>query len=154
MKPSKALGVVILVLQLASVLAFGLAVHAMVDVSMNMAQSEALVIEMEMDEASGQAVVRTAANPRNGGLLGLDIEISLGITDDEDNFLASDSTQLHLEPGEEKALALALQLPVWEIQERMFRGEEVFLDLELKFRTLYDLVSVKNVMKLPLGEQR
>jgi hypothetical protein len=154
MKPSKALGVVILVLQLASVLAFGLAVHAMVDVSMNMAQSEALVIEMEMDEASGQAVVRTAANPRNGGLLGLDIEISLGITDDEDNFLASDSTQLHLEPGEEKALALAIQLPVWEIQERMFRGEEVFLDLELKFRTLYDLVSVKNVMKLPLGEQR
>jgi len=154
MKPSKALGVVILVLQLASVLAFGLAVHAMVDVSMNMAQSEALVIEMEMDEASGQAVVRTAANPRNGGLLGLDIEISLGITDDDDNFLASDSTQLHLEPGEEKALALALQLPVWVIQERIFRGEEVFLDLELKFRTLYDLVSVKNVMKLPLGEQR
>ena len=154
MKPSKALGAVILVLQLASVLAFGLAVHAMVDVSMNMAQSEALVIEMEMDEASGQAVVRTAANPRNGGLLGLDIEISLGVTDDEDNFLASDSTQLHLEPGEEKALTLALQLPVWEIQERMFRGEEVFLDLELKFRTLYDLVSVKNVMKLPLGEQR
>jgi hypothetical protein len=154
MKPSKALGVVILVLQLASVLAFGLAVHAMVDVSMNMAQSEALVIEMEMDEASGQAVVRTAANPRNGGLLGLDIEISLGITDYEDNFLASNSTQLHLEPGEEKAMALALQLPVWEIQERMFRGEDVFLDLELKFRTLYDLVSVKNVMKLPLGEQR
>jgi hypothetical protein len=154
MKPSKALGVVILVLQLASVLAFGLAVHAMVDVSMNMAQSESLVIEMELDEASGFAVVRTAANPRNGGLLGLDIEISLGITDDEDNFLSSDSTQLHLEPGEQKALALNLQLPIWEIQEKLFRGEEVFLDLEFKLRTLYDLVSVKNVMKLPLGDQR
>jgi hypothetical protein len=154
MKPSKALGVVILVLQLASVLAFSLAVHTMVDVSMNMAQSEALVIEMEMDEASGLAVVRTAANPKNGGLLGLDIEIGLGITDNDDNFLSSDSTQLHLEPGEQKALALSLQIPVLEIQERMFRGEEVFLDLELKFRTLYDLVSVKNVMKLPLGEQQ
>jgi hypothetical protein len=109
---------------------------------------------MEMDEDSGLAVVRTAANPKNGGLLGLDIEIGLGITDNDDNFLSSDSTQLHLEPGEQKALALSLQIPVLEIQERMFRGEEVFLDLELKFRTLYDLVSVKNVMKLPLGEQQ
>jgi hypothetical protein len=154
MKPSKALGVVILVLQLASVLAFGLAVHAMVDVSMNMASAGSLVIEMEVDEASGLAVVRTAASPRNGGYLGLDIEVSLGITDDEDNFLSSDSTQLHLEPGEQKALALNLQLPAWEIQERMFRGEMVFLNLELKLRTLYDLVSVKNAMRLPLGEQR
>jgi hypothetical protein len=150
MRASRSFSIAILIFQLSSIIAFGLSIHTIIDVSMNMASRENLLIEVIMDENLGIAKIRTEATARNDGLLGINIRVDLDVRDEHNNILASDKQFIHLDPGEERHLALSISAPVSEIQRLMSLNSKVFLNLDMGLRTLYDLVGVSNSMRVPL----
>ena len=106
---------------------------------------------MVMDESTGVGELRIEISPMNSGYLGVDLALDVGVLDEDDNYVAWNSTFVHLDAGERKNLMLSLHLPAAKLLEMMLEGRSSFLEVTLNMRTFNDLVGVSNTLRVEGG---
>jgi len=82
LKPVKVLGVVISMIQLASVLAFVLSIYTLTMVLQSSISGEGLAMELTVDESTGRGLLQLELNPSNPGLLDTDLSLELNLLAD------------------------------------------------------------------------
>jgi len=137
-------------LQLAGMIAFALSFHTIFTVFSNAVSGEAFNMEMTVDQSKGTGTLMLSANPRNDGLLGVDLSIELSVVDEDGEYLATNSTSGYIGAGGQQPIVLSLTMPADEIQG--LQEEEVFLQIALDVRTLENLVGISNTFRLQGGE--
>jgi hypothetical protein len=138
-------GVVVAVVQLASMIAFGASMYTILVVASSTASGDATAISVKIDEATGVGVLRFDAATRNEGLLGVNVKIGVYAFDVKGERFADNSTSVHLEVGQEEPVSLTLRLPAGLIR-RMLNGDGDCFEVTVELRTLNDLVGASNTI--------
>jgi len=147
LKASKALGLIIAVVQLVGTAAFALGVHTMIGVSGSAFPQG----EQEIQPQPGDPVViPLTLHPRNEGFLEAKLTVSLSLVVDGDNFLATDSATVTLPPGSTQAVELELSIPLAQFQQHM-GSSDVSWVADVQVTTLFGLISFSNTMTVTGG---
>lgn len=145
MRAVRVFGVVVAVVQLASMIAFGASMYTILVVASSTASGDATAISVKIDEATGVGVLRFDAATRNEGLLGVNVKIGVYAFDVKGERFADNSTSVHLEVGQEEPVSLTLRLPAGLIR-RMLNGDGDCFEVTVELRTLNDLVGASNTI--------
>jgi hypothetical protein len=151
LKAVKVFGILILAVQLTSFVAFTLSFHTVFAVAQSIVSGDTLSYNMVMDESTGVGELRIEISPMNSGYLGVDLALDVGVLDKDDNYIAWNSTFVHLDAGERKPLMLSLHLPATKLLEMMLDGRSGFLEVTLNMRTFNDLVGISNTLRVEGG---
>lgn len=152
MKSSKALGILLLVIQVAGMLAFVVSVHTIFAVMRSVVPNGGQVIPVEIDENTGIAKLTFTMSPGNGGFIGASLSVQVGIVAPGDQYLAMNSTKLYLNPGSRKSLEMTLKVPVERFNEYA-AGSGTSLEVQTGVRTLQDLVGFSTTIRAKGGGQ-
>ena len=151
MKAVRALGVLVIAVQLVSFVAFALSFSTVFAVVKNISSPDVVSLEMVTDESTGSGELRLEADPRNGGYLGVELTLELSVLDEDDNYIGRNSTLVRLDAGERKTVTLCLHIPADVMQEMTNGGKKSFLEITLRMRTLFNLVGVSNTLRVEGG---
>ena len=154
MRAARVFGLLVLLVQVSSVLAFGLSVYTIFNVASSTASEGAIGLELTIDRSTGIGVLRLRATPRNAGPLGVDLAIGVGAIDDSGVYITRNSTSMHLDAGEGKPVSLSLRIPGDLMQEMTLKGVEGYFEVTFDIRTLNKMVGVLNTMRIQAGEPR
>jgi hypothetical protein len=143
-------GVVVAVVQLASMIAFSVSMYTIFAAASSMASGDSMAMELTLDEAAGVGALRLDAVARNGGLLGVNLAVGVSALDEAGESLARNSTSVHLEAGEGRTVSVSLSLPLG-VMRRITVERRGCLEVTMDLRTLNDLVSVSNTMTVREG---
>jgi hypothetical protein len=149
----RVLGVVVVAVQLASMIAFGASMYTILLAASSMASGDSMAMVLTLDEAVGVGVLRLDAVARNGGLLGVNLDLGVSALDEAGEPLARNSTSVHLGAGEGRAVSLSLSLP-FGVMRRITVERRGRLEVTMDLRTLNDLVGVSNTMTVREGGSR
>jgi hypothetical protein len=152
LKSSKALGILLLVIQVAGMLAFVVSVHTIFAVMRSVMPNGGQVIPVEIDENTGMAKLTFTMSPGNGGFIGASLSVQVGIVAPGDQYLAMNSTKLYLNPGSRKSLEMTLKVPVERFNEYA-AGSGTSLEVQTGVRTLQDLVGFSTTIRAKGGGQ-
>jgi hypothetical protein len=150
LKPAKVLGVIISIIQLASVLAFVLSMYTVTTVLQSSISGEGLSMELTVDESTGRGLLQLELNPSNPGLLDTDLSLELNLLVDGEK-IAGDSSSVSLAAGSQETLSLNLMVEAAEMERIISQGLETSMEVTIGLRTLYDLVGISNTIELPGG---
>ena len=150
MKPVKVLGVVISMIQLASVLAFVLSIYTLTMVLQSSISGEGLAMELTVDESTGRGLLQLELNPSNPGLLDTDLSLELNLLADGEK-ITGDSSSVSIAAGSQEALSLNLMVEADEMERIISQGLETSMEVTIGLRTLYDLVGISNTIELQGG---
>ena len=139
MKSSKALGLILLVIQVAVMVAFVVSVHAIFMVLRSTGPEGSQEIPVEIDQNTGIAKLTFTMSPANGGLIGASLSIQVGILAPDGQYIAVNSTRLYLDPGSRRSLVITLKVPIDAING-YYAGGGTSLEVQTGVRTLQDLV--------------
>lgn len=153
MRAVRVLGVVVVAVQLASMIAFGASMYTILLAASSMASGDSMAMVLTLDEAVGVGVLRLDAVARNGGLLGVNLDLGVSALDEAGEPLARNSTSVHLGAGEGRAVSLSLSLP-FGVMRRITVERRGRLEVTMDLRTLNDLVGVSNTMTVREGGSR
>jgi hypothetical protein len=145
LKAVKVFGVLVVVVQLASMITFGASMYTLLMVASSTASGEAMAIRVTFDETTGVGLLRLDAKTRNEGLLGVDLAVAIYALNDEGAHFLRNSTSVHLGVGEEEPVSLALRLPEGLVR-RMLDGEGDCFEVTVDLRTLNNMVGTSNTM--------
>ena len=152
MKAVNVIKVALVVVQLVSVAAFGLSLYTITSVLNTSLSDSGMATEMTFDEVTGSGLLEISLTPVNGGLLAVDLSVELSTVDSDGDYIARDSFDVHLEPGDISPQTLSLVIPSSEVQRMMEEGRGSDLEIVLDLRTLYDLVGISNTLTIEGGE--
>lgn len=152
MKTSKTLGIVVAIVQLASLAAFGLSLHTLASVLTTTLSQQNMEMEMTIDEATGTGQLQLNIVAGNQGLLPADLTLEVSVIDPDGVRYASDSSVAHLESGAEEPLSLTLHIPSSEVEKMMTEGRGGDLEIVVTLRTLYNLAGFTNTLRVEGGE--
>lgn len=150
MKASKAIRVLITVLQLAGLIVFFLSFHTLYSVLSSTVAGESFEVELVIDHSTGAGILTLNAHPRNEGFLGADLSISLAVVVADSGEITRDSTSGHIGAGGERSFILGLTLPSEKVQAFQ-KDSDVQIEVAIEIRTLEDLVGISNTMRLRGG---
>lgn len=150
MKPVKVLGVVISMIQLASVLAFVLSIYTVTMVLQSSISGEGLAMELTVDESTGRGLLQLELNPSNPGLLDTDLSLELNLLADGEK-ITGDSSSVSIAAGSQEALSLNLMVEADDMERIISQGLETSMEVTIGLRTLYDLVGISNTIELQGG---
>ncbi len=150
MKPVKVLGVVISMIQLASVLAFVLSIYTVTMVLQSSISGEGLAMELTVDESTGRGLLQLELNPSNPGLLDTDLSLELNLLADGEK-ITGDSSSVSIAAGSQEALSLNLMVEAADMERIISQGLETSMEVTIGLRTLYDLVGISNTIELQGG---
>lgn len=150
MKPAKVLGVVISMIQLASVLAFVLSIYTVTMVLQSSISGEGLAMELTVDESTGRGLLQLELNPSNPGLLDTDLSLELNLLADGEK-ITGDSSSVSIAAGSQETLSLNLMVEAADMERIISQGLETSMEVTIGLRTLYDLVGISNTIELPGG---
>lgn len=150
MKPAKVLGVIISIIQLASVLAFVLSIYTVTTVLQSSISGERLAMELTVDESTGRGLLQLELNPSNPGFLDTDLSLELNLLADGEK-IAGDSSSVSLAAGSQETLSLNLMIEAADMERIISQGLETSMEVTIGLRTLYDLVGISNTIELPGG---
>lgn len=153
MRASKILGLIVMVSQLAGIILFAVSTYSLITVVESSVTTEAGGIEATIDEATGRVRLSLTATPTNPGYLGVDLSVSLGLIDENGQYLAVNSTSLHLDPGEARLLNLQLSAALSEVIDYFDGSKEGFIEMKVDVRTLNNLVGFSNTLRVRGGQQ-
>ncbi len=145
MRAVRAFGLVMLAIQLASMIAFGASMYTIIAVASSTASEDSMAMELTLDEATGIGVLRLEAMAHNGGLLGVNLAVGVGALDEAGETLARNSTSVHIEAGEGRAVSVSLSLPL-VVMRRITMERRGSLEVIFDLKTLNDLVGISNTM--------
>lgn len=150
MKPAKVLGVVISMIQLASVLAFVLSIYTVTMVLQSSISGEGLAMELTVDESTGRGLLQLELNPSNPGLLDTDLSLELNLLADGEK-ITGDSSSVSIAAGSQETLSLNLMVEAADMERIISQGLETSMEVTIGLRTLYDLVGISNTIELQGG---
>jgi hypothetical protein len=150
LKPAKVLGVVISMVQLASVLAFVLSIYTVTMVLQSSISGEGLAMELTVDESTGRGLLQLELNPSNPGLLDTDLSLELNLLADGEK-ITGDSSSVSIAAGSQEALSLNLMVEAADMERIISQGLETSMEVTIGLRTLYDLVGISNTIELQGG---
>ncbi len=151
MKAVQVVGVLITLVQLGSVVGFGLSLHTMAGVVMGTISGGEMGIEMNVDELGGPGSMELNLTPQNPGFLEATATFEILILDDQGAPLDTDYETVILQPGDSQTVNLRLEISASDIM-RIVEGMETSVEVTISLRTLYDLVGITNTIKLEVGE--
>jgi len=147
LKPVKVLGVVISMIQLASVLAFVLSIYTVTMVLQSSISGEGLAMELTVDESTGRGLLQLELNPSNPGLLDTDLSLELNLLADGEK-ITGDSSSVSIAAGSQETLSLNLVVEAADMERIISQGLETSMEVTIGLRTLYDLVGISNTIEL------
>lgn len=150
MKPAKVLGVVISMIQLASVLAFVLSIYTVTMVLQSSISGEGLAMELTVDESTGRGLLQLELNPSNPGLLDTDLSLGLNLLADGEK-ITGDSSSVSIAAGSQETLSLKLMVEAADMERIISQELETSMEVTIGLRTLYDLVGISNTIELQGG---
>ncbi|MCW4051089.1 MAG: hypothetical protein NWE89_15300 [Candidatus Bathyarchaeota archaeon] len=150
MKSSKLIGLLIIVVQLAGVVALGLGMYTMISVfSTAIPQGENEIVIQYCDPV----IIPFSITPSNPGYLDAELSISMSLIVDGDNEIASDSVIVTIPPQSQVPVNLELSLSQALAEEYLQEGADVDWVIDLQITTLYDLISFSNTITMSGGGQ-
>lgn len=150
MKPAKILGVIISVVQFASVLAFVLSMYTVTAVLSSSLSGEGMVMELTVDESTGVGTLQLELYPINPGFLSTDLSVELILLADGED-IASDSSSVSLAAGSQETMSLDLTVDAADMERIITEELETSLEATFGLRTLYDLVGISNKIEFQGG---
>ena len=151
MKAVQIVGVLITLVQLGSVVGFGLSLHTMAGVVMGTISGGEIGIEMNVDELGGLGSMELNLTTNNPGFLEATASLEIMILDNLGAPLDTDYETVILQPGDSQTVNLRLEISASDIM-RIVEGMETSVEVTISLRTLYDLVGITNTIKLEVGE--
>jgi hypothetical protein len=150
LKPAKVLGIVISMIQLASVLAFVMSIYTVTMVLQSSISGEGLAMELTVDESTGRGLLQLELNPSNPGLLDTDLSLELNLLADGEK-ITGDSSSVSIAAGSQETLSLNLMVEAADMERIISQGLETSMEVTIGLRTLYDLVGISNTIELQGG---
>ena len=150
MKPAKILGLIIAVIQLASVLAFVASMYTVTAVLSSSLSGEGMALELTVDESAGIGTLQLELYPINPGFLSTDLSVELILLADGED-IASDSSSVSLAAGSQETLSLDLTVDAADMERIITEELETSLEVTFGLRTLYDLVGISNKIEFQGG---
>ena len=150
MKPAKILGLIIAVIQLASVLAFVASMYTVTAVLSSSLSGEGMALELTVDESTGVGTLQLELYPINPGFLSTDLSVELILLADGED-IASDSSSVSLAAGSQETLSLDLTIDAADMERIITEDLETSLEATFSLRTLYDLVGISNKIEFQGG---
>lgn len=150
MKPAKILGLIIAVIQLASVLAFVASMYTVTAVLSSSLSGEGMALELTVDESAGIGTLQLELYPINPGFLSTDLSVELILLADGED-IASDSSSVSLAAGSQETLSLDLTIDAADMERIITEELETSLEVTFSLRTLYDLVGISNKIEFQGG---
>ena len=147
MKASKALDIVVTVVQLGGFIAFALGMHSMITVFSTALPQEGGEMELEMTDP---VIIPLHLTPENQGYLGARLSVSVSLVGDGD-VLASSSKQVEVPPGSQVPVDLELSLPLSTAEQYLQEGADVEWVTDIEVSSLFDLISFSNTITMPGG---
>ena len=149
MKAVKVIGIVLLVVQITSVMAFGLSFHTLTSILMTTLSGEPLQLEMNFDHTGrGEMVVEFL--PQNQGFLDADMTLKVGAIDRYGEYIAFNSTLAHINAGSIRAMSLKIEFTP-DDYERLVQDSSI--EVTVGLRTLNDLVGISNSLRMEVQSQ-
>jgi len=151
MKGYKVVGVLVTLVQLGSIVGFGLSLHTMAGVVIGTISGGEMGFEMNVEAIGGPGFMELSLSPQNPGFLEATATFEIMILDDLGALLDSDYETVTLKSGESQQVELRLDISAADIM-RIVEGMETTVKVTIGLRTLYDLVSITNTIELEVGE--
>ena len=151
MKTTKIIGLLIMVAQIGSLVAFGLSIYSIYGI-LSSTFTGGLAFEMDIDEATGVGSLRVEVTPQNPGYIDADVTLGLSLLDGDGISVASESSSVTIAPGGSETITLILEVSREDFERISTEGVST-LELYLGLRTLYDLVGISDTITIPQGVQ-
>jgi len=151
MKAYQVVGVLITLVQLGSILGFGLSLHAMAGVVMGTVAGGEMGLEMHFEEPGSPGTMELNLSPNNPGLLETTASFEITILDDLGVPLDTDYESVVLEPGDSQDVSLWLEISAADVM-RIVEGMETSVEVTITLRTFYDLVGITNTIRLEVAD--
>ncbi len=137
MKASRALGFVVLILEVASIGLFLVCGQTIFSIMGTVASGggELPIVE---DPQTQTATLTFTFTPRNTGLLAVNLDVGFGLTMTDGSFTTKNTTTVSLQPGAGTDVSLSLKVPMAVLQEYSNAGGT--FDIYTSIRTLNDVV--------------
>jgi hypothetical protein len=151
LRNSKILGYILVVVNLASFVVFGLTAHTIIGVlsSSSPMGSESPVI---IDASTKLARVSFEMQPKNSGFLEAEVTLGVRIVTSETSLEPGEETSFKLAPGESRKVTLTLTVP--EEKLRLYSEGKGSLELATGVKTLYNLARMDYKVRLVGGESK
>jgi len=150
LKPAKILGLIIAVIQLASVLAFVASMYTVTAVLSSSLSGEGMALELTVDEFTGVGTLQLELYPINPVFLSTDLSVELILLADGED-IASDSSSVSLAAGSQETLSLDLTIDAVDMERIITEELETSLEVTFSLRTLYDLIGISNKIEFQGG---
>jgi hypothetical protein len=151
MKAYQVVGVLITLVQLGSVVGFGLSLHAMAGVVMGTISGGEIGLEMNFEEPGSPGTMELNLSPNNPGLLETTASFEIVILDNLGVPLGSDYESVVLKPGDSQGVSLWLEISASDVM-RIVDGMETSVEVTITLRTLYDLVGITNTITMGVSQ--
>jgi hypothetical protein len=150
LKPAKILGLIIAVIQLASVLAFVASMYTVTAVLSSSLSGEGMALELTVDESTGVGTLQLELYPITPGFRSTDLSVELILLADGED-IASDSSSVSLAAGSQETLSLDLTIDAVDMERIITEELETSLEVTFSLRTLYDLIGISNKIEFQGG---
>jgi len=150
LKGAKALGLVIAALQVAGLVLFAVSFHTLYTVMSSAFSGDAFTYTATMDEATGSLALRLEGGLRNDGFIGADLSLEAAVLNLDEEYIARNSTAVHLDAGAQRSVTLILRIPAGKVQQAGLEGGGLF-EITFRIRTLEGLVGFTNTMRIRGG---
>jgi len=138
-------------LVLLTVILFALGLYTLFTGLVGAISSDTFGLDLDKDGPSGDWSLKLNANPRNNGILGERLALSIGILDANGHYIVVNSTSVSIAPGEQRAFSLTLTIPYETVQKynlNATQGADVVFELLFGIRTLGDLIGLQQTMRI------
>ena len=151
MKTSKVIYVLLILVQILSLVAFGLSLYTIFGVVLGTISGGSMDFELNVEETGGSGYMEIELTPTNTGLLETVVSFEIALYDDVGLPLDTDAQTVTLQPGGSEAVSLSIEIAASDVA-RLMGGMEASIEVTLRLRTLYDLVGVTNTIHIGMGE--
>ena len=151
MKIVKAFRFGTLAFQVLTLIVLGLTLHTVFSVLSNAMIGNTFKLDTQIDQSTGDRKLTLNARPTNGGFLGANMYLELGVLNEDGEYVTRNSTSAYLGSGEQRTLALNLVITKDEALKYNITEGSGFLEITFRIRTLADLVGFQNTMKVKAG---
>lgn len=151
MKTTKIIGLLIMIAQIGSLVAFGLSIYSIYGV-LSSTFTGGLAFEMDIDEATGAGSLQVEVTSQNPGYIDADVTLGLSLLDGDGVSVASESSSITIAPGGSETITLILEVSREDFERISTEGVST-LELYVGLRTLYNLVGISDTITIPQGVQ-
>jgi len=138
-------------LVLLTIILFALGLYTLFSGLTSAISGNSLKLDLDKDAAGGDWSLKLNANPKNNGILGETLFLSIGIQDSEGEYITVNSTSVDIAPGGQSSFALTLTIPYETVEKynlNATQGADVMFELLFGIRTLGGLVGFQQTMRI------